>query len=140
MNINSENQQADFAEKISHIKPNLAKCTWYKDIICFLQKLHPPYGLENTKVIPLKLKTIKYCLIDHILYWKDPLEVLLRCLDPQEAQKAMTDFDDNLCGGDHFWRTTTYNILRDGYFWLGIFTDVFAKIRTCVKCQKFSGK
>jgi hypothetical protein len=64
----------------------------------------------------------------------------LRCLDPQEAQKIMFDFHDSLCGGHHFWRTTTYKILRAGYFWPTLFTDVCAKIRACVKCQKFSGK
>jgi hypothetical protein len=52
----------------------------------------------------------------------------------------MTDFHDNLCGGHHFWRTTTYNILRDGYFWPSLFTAVCEKIRACDKCKKNSGK
>jgi hypothetical protein len=29
----------------------------------------------------------------------------------------MTEFHGSLCGGHHFWRTTTYKILRPGYFW-----------------------
>jgi hypothetical protein len=140
MNLNSENQKIDISVKIPHISPNLAECTWYKDIIYFLQKLHPPDGLEKNKVRDLKLKAIIYCLIDHILYWKYPLGVLLRCLDPKEAQNTMNDFHDNLCGGHHFWRTTTYKILRAGYFWPSLFTDVCAKIRACDKCHKFSGK
>ena len=96
--------------------------------------------MEKRKVRYLKLRSIKYCLIDQVLYWKDPLGVLLRCLDPQEAQKIMFDFHDSLCGGNHFWRTTAYKILRDGYFWPSLFIDVCAKIRDCIKCQKFSGK
>jgi hypothetical protein len=52
----------------------------------------------------------------------------------------MFDFHDSLCGGHHFWRTTAYKILRDGYFWPSLFTNVCEKIRSCVKCQKFSGK
>jgi hypothetical protein len=52
----------------------------------------------------------------------------------------MFDFHDNLCGGHHLWRTTTYKILRVGYFWPTLFTDVCEKIRDCVQCQKFSGK
>jgi hypothetical protein len=66
--------------------------------------------------------------------------VILRCLDPQEAQNIMSDFHDSLCGGHHYWRTTAYKILRAGYFWPGFFTDDCAKIRSCAKCQKFSGK
>jgi hypothetical protein len=116
MNIDSENQQTGIAGEYSHVNPNLEGCPWYKDIIYFLQKLRPPDGLHKNKVRVLKLKAIKYCIIDQILYWKDPLGVLLRCLDPQEAQRDINDFHDNSCGGHHFWRTIAYKILRAGYF------------------------
>jgi hypothetical protein len=96
--------------------------------------------LDKNKVRYLKLKEIKYYLIDQVLYWKYPLGVLLRCLDPQEAQRAITDFHDSLCGGHHFWSTTAYKILRAGYLWPSLFIDVCANIRACVKCQKFYGK
>jgi hypothetical protein len=58
MNINSENQKTDPADRSPHIKPKLEECTWYKDIIYFLQKLQPPDGLEKNKVRALKLKEI----------------------------------------------------------------------------------
>jgi hypothetical protein len=96
--------------------------------------------MEKNKVRALKLKSIKYFLVDQDLYWKDPLGVLLRCLDPQEAQKIMSDFHDSLCQGNHYWRTKTYNILRTGYFWPSLFTNVCAKIKSYVKYQKLSGK
>jgi hypothetical protein len=136
----SENQQAEITDKGPQILSALENCTWYKDIIFFLQNLQPPSGMEKNKVRALKLKSIKYYLVDQVLYWKDPLGVLLRCLDPQEAQKIMSDFHDSLCGGHHYWRTMAYNILRDGYFWPSLFTDVCAKIRAYAKCQKFSRK
>jgi hypothetical protein len=72
--------------------------------------------MGKRKARDLKLKAIRYCLIDQVLDWKDPLGVLLRCLDPQKDQKIMFDFHDNLCGGHQFWRTTTYKIIRAGYF------------------------
>jgi hypothetical protein len=140
MNIHSESQQTEIVDKDSHVSLNLEKCIWYKDIIYFLLKLRPPDGLDKNKVRALKLKAIKYCLIDQVLYWKDPLGVLLIFLDPHEAERAITDFHDSLSGGHHFLRTTTYNILRAGYFWPNLFTDICAKIRACVKCQKFVGK
>jgi hypothetical protein len=64
----------------------------------------------------LKLKEVRYCSFDNILYWKDPTEILLRYLDPEEEKQNMTDFHESLCGGHHFWRNTTYTILRGGYF------------------------
>jgi hypothetical protein len=52
----------------------------------------------------------------------------------------MSDFHNSLCGGHHFWRTTTYKILVARYVWPSLFADICTKIRSCVKCQKFSGK
>jgi hypothetical protein len=102
--------------------------------------LRHPDGLEKNEVRPLKLKAIKYYLIDQVLYWKDPLGFLLRCMDSQEAQKAMTGFHDSSCGGHHFWRTTAYKILRAGYLWPSLFYDVCSKVKARVKCKKFVGK
>jgi hypothetical protein len=33
-----------------------------------------------------------------------------------------------------------HKILRAGYLWTTLFTDVFTKVRACAKCQKFSEK
>jgi hypothetical protein len=88
----------------------------------------------------LKLKAIRYFLIDRVLYWKDPLGVLLKCLDPQEAQKIIFYFHDNLCGGHHFWKITAFKILRAGYYWPTLFTDVCEKVRACIKCKLFARK
>jgi hypothetical protein len=52
----------------------------------------------------------------------------------------MIEFHGILCGGHHLWRTKTYKILRAGYFWPNLFTDVCATIITHDKCQRFSGK
>jgi hypothetical protein len=135
INTYSENQQAEQSDTNAQVNPPLAGCPWYKDIIYFLQKLQPPDGMQKNKVRDLKLKSTKYCLIDQVLYWKDPLGVILRCVDPQEAKRIMSDFHDSLCGGNHFWRTMAYKILRAGYFWPTLFTDVCVKVRACIKCQ-----
>jgi hypothetical protein len=96
--------------------------------------------MGRSKAIDLKLKAIIYFLIDQVLYWKDPLGVLMRCLYPQEAQRIIFDFYSSLCRGHHLWKTTTYKILRVGYYWPTLFTDVCEKVRACIKCKKFSGK
>jgi hypothetical protein len=96
--------------------------------------------MGKSKARDLKLKTVRYCLIDQVLHWRDPLGVFLRCLNPQEAQKVMFDFHNGLCGGHHFWKTTTHKILRAGYYWPTLFIDVCREVRACIKCQRFSGK
>jgi hypothetical protein len=97
-----ENQKAKVFDGGPQDNPPLAECAWYEDIIYFMRDLRPPDGIGKSKARDLNLKEIRYFLIDQVLYWKDPLGVLLRCLDPQEAQKIMFDFHDSLCGGHHF--------------------------------------
>jgi hypothetical protein len=121
-------------------EPPLARCPWYKDAIYFLQELRPPDDLQRNKEKDLKLKAVRYCLIDQILYWKDPLGLLLKCVDLQEADRIMVEFHDNLCGGHHFWKTTAYKIIRARYYWPTMFTDVCRRVIACTKCQIFAGK
>jgi hypothetical protein len=94
INACSENQQGEVVNEDPQSGPSLAGCTWYEDVIFFLQELRPPDGMARSKARDLKLKEIKYCLIDQVLYWKDPIGVLLRCLDPQEAQRIIFHFHD----------------------------------------------
>jgi hypothetical protein len=140
INTCSENQQVELSDKSSQDNPPLTECTWYKDIIHFLQELNPPDVMGKIKERDLKLKAIRYFLIDQVFYWKCPLGVLLICLDPQEAQNIIFDFHSSLFGGHHFWRTTSYKVPRARYSWSTLFIDVCAKIRACIKCQKFTGK
>jgi hypothetical protein len=111
LGINFINEQAESSDKDSQTIIPLATCPWYKDILFFLKELKPLDGLGKGKARDLKLKAVRYCLIDQALYWKDPLGVLLRCLDPQQAQKVMTDFHSGLCGDHYFWKTTAHKIL-----------------------------
>jgi hypothetical protein len=80
--------------------------------------------MGKSKARSLKLKAVRYCLIGQVLYWRDPLGMLLRCLNPTEAQKVMLDFHKGLCGGHYFWRNTAHKILRAGYYWPTLVIDV----------------
>jgi hypothetical protein len=133
--------QQDRLSDIDHQRePPLDRCPWYKDVIYFLQELQPPYGLQRRKARALKLKAVKYYLINQMLYWKDPLGVLLKCISPPEAEKVMAEFHSSLSGGHHFWRATAQKILRARYYWPTMFVDVFKRVRACINCQKFVGK
>jgi hypothetical protein len=107
--------QQDQLPDIDHQRePPLARCPWYKDVIYFLQELRPPNSLQRSKARALKLKAVRYCLIDQVLYWKDPLGVILKCMSPPEAEMIVAEFHSGLCGGHHFWRATAHKILRAG--------------------------
>ena len=47
---------------------------------------------------------------------------------------------EGVCGGNRYWKAATFKILRAGYYWPKIFSDVFSQVRACVECQKFTVK
>ena len=102
INTCSQIQQVELPIQCSQEGVLLAECAWYRDILYFLRELNPPDGMCKSKARALKLKAVRYCLIGQVLYWRDPLGVLLRCMNPPEAQQVMFDFHIGLCGGRHF--------------------------------------
>ena len=72
---------------------------WYADIIFVLQNLQAPPGLTRTKAIFLKMKSLKYCIINNGLFWKDSSGIILNCLLKNEADKIMKEFHAGDFGG-----------------------------------------
>jgi hypothetical protein len=96
--------------------------------------------LDKSKYKSLKLRAVKYCIVDQILFWKDPNSFLLRCVDEKEAKQIFQDMHHGVCRGHHHWKATTFKILRESYYWPILFSDIFAQVRACEPCQKFVGK
>ena len=84
---------------IPPVAENLSSCEWYLGIIQFLQKLEVPPDLTPNQARDLKLKSIKFYIIDKLLYWKDQFGILLRYLDKEEAKQVMHHFHSSTCGG-----------------------------------------
>ena len=125
---------------IQQVTNNLSSSESYSGIIHFLQKLEVPPGLTLNQARALKLKSIKFYVIDKLLYWKDLSGVLLRCLDKEELVQVMHQFHSSTCGGHHYWNTTAHKILRARYYWHVLFSYVCTFVRACDKCQRFIGK
>jgi hypothetical protein len=113
---------------------------WYADIIYVLENLQAPPGMSKTKARFLKLKAVKFCILDNSLYWKDPGGILLSCLLEDDAKRAIQEFHKGDCGGHHYWKTTMHKILRAGYYWPTIFADVYKEVSSCHECQIFDGR
>eukprot|EP00253_Pinus_taeda_P032088 PITA_32088 len=74
------------------------------------------------------------------LGWRNPEGIVLRCVDDVESKKLISEFHSGFCGGHYAARTTAHKILRAGYYWPSIFSDVHKFVRTCQACQLFTGK
>ena len=78
----------------------------------FLQHLECPLELEISKTRSLKLKAVKYCILNQNLYWKDPIGILLKCVDEDESKQVIINMHKGVCGGHQHWKATTLKILR----------------------------
>jgi len=72
---------------------------WYKNIIYFLQHFECPPDVKKTKARSLKMKSIKFCISNQNLYWRDPAGILLRCLDENESKQVTIEMHRGVCGG-----------------------------------------
>jgi hypothetical protein len=122
------------------IEEKFTSSDWYKNIVSYLLTLKCPSDLSPSKAKTLKLHAIKYCISEGKLCWKDPLGFLLVCLVESETEEVISEFHEGVCGGHHAWRAKAYKILRAGYYWPKLFSDVNAKVRACDPCQLFTGK
>eukprot|EP00253_Pinus_taeda_P014046 PITA_14046 len=74
------------------------------------------------------------------LGWRNPKGIVIRCIDKIESKKLISEFHLGFCGGHYAARTTAHKILRAGYYWPSIFSDVNKFVRTCQAYQLFTGK
>ena len=65
---------------------------------------------------------------------------MLNCLLEEEAKKVIEEFHKGYCGGHHYWKATTNEFLKAGYYWPTIFKDVYKSIDAYHECQIFDGK
>ena len=123
--VSRQRKQQNSKSRISLSAENIATCEWYYSIVHFLQNLEVPPGLSSSQARAIKLKSTKFYINKNLLYWRDPSRILLRCLDKGQSVEVMHQFHLTIFGGHHYWKTTTHKILRDGYYWPTLFSDVF---------------
>lgn len=73
---------------------------WYSDIIFVLTNLQAPPGVKKNKAIFIKQKSMKFCILNNALYWRENTGILLNCLLKSEADKILEEFHAGHCGGN----------------------------------------
>jgi len=69
----------------------------YSDIVYVLRHLSPPPRMAKNKGRTLKLKAVRFCILENMLYWKDLGGILLNFLTEDEAQQVMSEFHKGDC-------------------------------------------
>ena len=117
LDINFITQVDDQEEMVTpYISDTFLHSPRYADIIFVLLKLQAPPGLSRTKARFLKLKEMRFFIIDISLFWKDHDGILLNCLLKYEADKVMEEFHASDYGGHLYWKSTADKFLRVGFY------------------------
>ena len=101
LHLMAENPQQDVVTEHNkeQIYSKYRDSPWYEKIVYFLLHLQCPRDLNKNECRSLKLKSLKYVLIDQVLYWKDRGGILLKCLDKSEVGAITAELHSGVCGG-----------------------------------------
>jgi len=105
-----------------------------------MQTLQCPPEFSKTTARFLKLRSVKFCILEGALFWKDPGGLLLNCVTEDESNKLTKEFHSGSCGGNLYWKSIVNKILRAYFYWPTIFADVFKTVSTCHQCYIFEGR
>jgi hypothetical protein len=98
---------------------------WYKDLVYYLQNQICPDSLDTHQKRRLHLESARYIIIGDFLFRSSVDGMLLHCVNNEEAQKLLQETHGSsnsvILGGHFFAKTTTFNIIRKGYYWPSIF-------------------
>ena len=82
---------------------------WKSPIIEYLKSPTRKTEPESAK---LRIRAVRYILIDEVLYKKSFNLPYLRCLGPNEAQYALGEIYEGICGQHMSGRSLFYKALR----------------------------
>ena len=98
---------------------------------CYLTHGSNLNHLDAHKKGVLRIKSIRYQLIDSVLFQQNYDQVLLRCLEKDDAEHILIELHDGPTGGHFSRETTTHKVLGVGYYWPTLFKDAHAPARKC---------
>ena len=92
---------------------------WRVPIIAYLKD--PVRGAERN----IRHLAFKYILIDDELYRRTADDLLLKCLDADQARVAMGEVHEGICGTHQSTPKMKWLLRRAGFYWPSMISDCF---------------
>ncbi|GKV04476.1 hypothetical protein SLEP1_g16631 [Rubroshorea leprosula] len=127
----AENEQADSLSKFASDSSLSSKSV-------FVEILDEPSFMKPREAMKLRKKASRYTFVDGVLYKRSFSLPLLRCLNPYEAEYALREVHEGVCGSHVGARTLAHKVLRQGYYWPNMHKDASYFVQKCPKCQFFA--
>ncbi|GKV37609.1 hypothetical protein SLEP1_g45619 [Rubroshorea leprosula] len=107
--------------------------SWTTPLINYLQSGELPEDLSAAKLV--KRKAARFTLLDNQLYKRAASMPLLRCLTPYEAEYAVREVHEGVCGTHIGGKILARKLLRHGYYWPTMVEDAQNYVKKCPTCQ-----
>jgi hypothetical protein len=104
---------------------------WRRPIVDYLQD---PNQTVDQKVRRL---VFKFTLVDEELYCRTADDLLLKCLDSDQAKVAMGEVHEGIYDTHQTAPKMKWLLRRDRFYWLTMIVDCFRYYKGCEECQKF---
>ena len=109
------------------------KGNWMTPIISYLKDENLPEGKDEAK--RLRVRLIRYVLLNDVLYKRGFSQPYLRCLSPDEANYVLREVHEGACRNHLGARSLIHKVVRVGYYWPTIQVDAKAYVKVCDQCQ-----
>ena len=106
---------------------------WRKPLINFLQHGKLPFNPRHK--IEVKCRASHFIYFKCTLYMRSFDGIFLRCLDNEEASRALQDAHSETCGAYQFRAKLHFQIKRMGYYWPTMVKDSMEYAKRCQACQ-----
>ncbi|XP_038986795.1 uncharacterized protein LOC120112114 [Phoenix dactylifera] len=108
--------------------------SWMDELVNYLRDGVLPSDEREARRV--KRLAARYILYEGKLYRRSFTSPLLRCLRPSEADYAMREVHEGICGSHMGGRALAHKILRQRYYWPTLQKDTLDFIQRCDRCQR----
>ncbi|XP_074376926.1 uncharacterized protein LOC141718440 [Apium graveolens] len=109
---------------------------WIKVYKDYLQLIEKPKN--NNEARTLRMKALRFTVIDDELFKKSSTGLLQRCLRKHKAGMVLRDVHEGECGNHTNGRNLSLKILSLGYYWPTLRQDALNYTRRCDACQRYT--
>ncbi|GJR52158.1 reverse transcriptase domain-containing protein [Tanacetum coccineum] len=107
--------------------------TWMTPIFKYLAEETLPTDIKKARAI--SSKSLRFDIINGILYKKSFIGPWLRCVGPLQANYVLREIHKGSCSMYAGTRSVVAKALRTGYYWPTMHKDARTLIRACQDCQ-----
>ncbi|XP_051115706.1 uncharacterized protein LOC127240898 [Andrographis paniculata] len=103
---------------------------WRTEIMIYLE------SPNSVTPVSIRLKALRFQLIEGVLYKRTFEGVLLRCLGPEESIKVIEEVNGGICEAHRAGLNMRWAIHCMGFYWPKIFDDCIRFGKGCRECQR----